>query len=591
MDTKQLLSKKKGYGVFGFLGFLCAFLWKAEWDLAAWGNIVWTGSYIAGILAFSLIVGGLAGCAICFLVYAQAEGKWNGLRRRVCESFRRQTGKRGKVRGENGGGKTDSEPGTGWTFLRNLKGWQIFLASLFFIVLCWLPAYLAYYPGICSYDTTIQLAQIVEGPFNDHHPIAHTLLLKWAMELGEGIFGSVNTGIGILTALQMVFLAAAFAYGITVLHKFQVKSGWLIAVLAYCMVYPFHWYMSITTIKDTIFSAFFLLQIVSLCVLLLQEETVSFFNRYVVIFVVSTVGMILYRNNGKYACLVLIVFLLLTLWRGKKNRRLWGKLLLYMMVGFLLGNMMVSAVYKLTDAQQGDKRELLSMPIQQLARCMIYHGGVGVLAEDDNTMSGEDKALINDFLLDESYREYRPDISDPVKRHTNTYVARYRAKEFISTYLGLFLEYPGDFVNAALATNAGFLSPSDVTHATINVNGRDTGLGYVQTRWVDAELNPWGIYKDSLWEGLHEKLEKWADDNAYLKLPALKYLFVPGSFLWLYLLLAGVLLVKKRYRMLLPLSLILGYYATLLLGPTVQLRYLYPIMIALPFAGLLGNRK
>ena len=389
----------------------------------------------------------------------------------------------------------------------------------------------------------------------------------------------------------MVFLAAAFAYGISVLHKFQVKSGWIIAVLVYCMIYPFHWYMSISTIKDTIFSAFFLLQAVSLGVLLLQGETLSPLNRHAALFIVSTVGMILYRNNGKYAMLVLIVFLLLTLWRGKKNRKLWGKLLMYTFTGFLLGNIMVFAVYKLTDARQGDKREMLSMPIQQLARCMIYHGGVGVLAEDDNTMSGEDKALINDFLLDESYREYRPEISDPVKRHTNTYVARYRTGEFISTYLGLLADYPGDFINAALATNAGFLSPSDVTHATINVNGRDTGLGYVQTRWVDAELNPQGIYKDSQWEELREKLEKWADDNAYLKIPVLKYLFVPGSFLWLYLLLAGVLSVNKKYRMLLPLTLILGYYATLLLGPTVQLRYLYPVMIVLPFAGLLGNRK
>lgn len=591
MDTKQLLSKKKGYSVFGFLGFLCAFLWKAERDLASAGNIVWNGKYVAGILAFSLIVGGLAGCGICFLVYAQAEGKWNGLWKRVCENCGWQTEKRESLKRENSKNKPDSEPKSGSAFLRNLKTWQVFLASLVLIVLCWLPAYLAYYPGICSYDTTIQLAQIVEGPFNDHHPIAHTLLLKWAMELGEGIFGSVNTGIGILVAVQMVFLAAAFAYGISILHKFQVKSGWFIIVQIYCMIYPFHWYMSISTIKDTIFSAFFLLQMVSFCVLVLQGEAKSFFNRSAALFVVSTVGMILYRNNGRYAMLVLIVFLLLTLWRGKKNRRLWGKLLIYTLAGFLLGNIMVSAVFKLTDAGQGDKREMLSMPIQQLARCMIYHGGVGVLAEDDNTMSEEDKALINDFLLDESYREYRPDISDPVKRHTNTYVVRYRAKEFISTYLGLLAEYPGDFINAALATNAGFLSPSDVTHATINVNGRDTGLGYVQTRWVDAELNPQGIYKDSLWEGLREKLEKWADDNAYLKLPVLKYLFVPGSFLWLYLLLAGVLSVNKRYRMLFPLTLVLGYFATLLLGPTVQLRYLYPVMIVLPFVGLLGNRK
>ena len=77
---------------------------------------------------------------------------------------------------------------------------------------------------------------------------------------------------------------------------------------------------------------------------------------------------------------------------------------------------------------------------------MIYHGGVSVLAEDDNTMDAADKALINDFILDEAYRDYDPGIADPVKRHTNTYVARYRSGEFIRVYLHLLTQYPGDMI-------------------------------------------------------------------------------------------------------------------------------------------------
>ena len=135
---------------------------------------------------------------------------------------------------------------------------------------------------------------------------------------------------------------------------------------------------------------------------------------------------------------------------------------------------------------------------------MIYHGGVSVLAEDDNTMDAADKALINDFILDEAYRDYDPGIADPVKRHTNTYVARYRSGEFIRVYLHLLTQYPGDMINAALATNAGFLSPFDTTHADVNrVEGR-AGLSYVQTRWEEDTLNDRGIYKDSKWPWLFE---------------------------------------------------------------------------------------
>ena len=146
------------------------------------------------------------------------------------------------------------------------------------------------------------------------------------------------------------------------------------------------------------------------------------------------------------------------------------------------------------------------------------------------------------------------------------------------------MEYPGDNINAVLAVDAGFVYPFDVSHGDINFNGRDRGLGYIQTRWVENELNPMGIYKDSKWEWLHEKLEDFADANAYQDIPVLKYLMMPGFYLWFYLVFAGYLLWKKKYRMLLPLCFVLGYYVTLLLGPTVQLRYLYPVMVLLPYA-------
>mgnify|MGYP006973121546 FL=1 len=255
-------------------------------------------------------------------------------------------------------------------------------------------------------------------------------------------------------------------------------------------------------------------------------------------------------------------------------------------VAFGVGLFVLSAVFNITHAEQGDRREMLSMPIQQMSRCMIYHGGVGVLPEDDGTMTEQDKALIHDFILDEAYRDYDPGIADPVKRHTNTYVVRYRSGEFIKTYLHLLSAYPGDMINAALAVDAGFLSPFDTTHATVNQTGEKEGLGYVQTRWDECVLNERGIYKDSKFPWLYERLENWAENNGYLRIPLLKYIFVPGSYLWLYLGLAAVLFITDRKRFCLPLVIVGGYYGTMLLGPTVQMRYVYPVMLALPY--LLG---
>ena len=281
--------------------------------------------------------------------------------------------------------------------------------------------------------------------------------------------------------------------------------------------------------------------------------------------------------------IVLLAFLFLMFCFGKRARKLWGRLFAVSAVAFGVGLFVLSAVFNITHAEQGDRREMLSMPIQQMSRCMIYHGGVGVLPEDDGTMTEQDKALIHDFILDEAYRDYDPGIADPVKRHTNTYVVRYRSGEFIKTYLHLLSAYPGDMINAALAVDAGFLSPFDTTHATVNQTGEKEGLGYVQTRWDEGVLNERGIYKDSKFPWLYERLENWAEKNGYLRIPLLKYIFVPGSYLWLYLGLAAVLFITDRKRFCLPLAIVGGYYGTMLLGPTVQMRYVYPVMLALPY--------
>lgn len=552
------MNMKRKYAIFACIGFLFGFFTLTGQKLAGQGNLIWNLQYTLSVLCCSLFIGLAVGAVACHGPKLAA-GLWG----KLCRGPEAESRAR------------EAQPHFA----------HIFLVSFLLLLLCWLPVYLAYYPGICAYDVTVQTGQIVNHAYNDHHPLAHTLLLAGSMQLGENVFGDANTGLAILTFVQMGCLAAAIAWGIALLGSKGVRRGFLIVLQLYGMFYPFHLYMSVSVSKDVFFSVFFLLQMIALCEVIRQKQ--NGVDGYDVLFGLGGIGMQLFRTNGRYAMLVLLVFVFLAFVFGKKARRFWGKLTVNCILSLLVGSLCLSGLFRLTGAEQGDRREMLSMPIQQLARCMLYHGGVGELAEDDGSMSEEDRDLIDAFLLDESYREYRPEISDPVKSHTNTYVVRYRTEEFVKTYFRLLAQYPGEFINAALAVNAGYLYVGDVSHAVINENGVDRGLGYVQTRWVDDELNPRGIYQDSKWEGLHELLETWADENAYLKIPVLKYLFVPGVFLWWYLLLAGGLAAGRRYDRCAPLALVLGYYLTLFLGPTVQLRYIYPLMLALPFAALL----
>lgn len=571
MDKQGKLSKISAYAVFVLSGFLFVFFCLTGRDLASRGNIFWTGSYTLRTMGISLVAGGILGAALCFFLCKAGSG-----------DFFSTDALRKKFSGR-------------WLFQRvsGVKSRVVFIVSMVLILLSWLPGYLAYYPAVCAYDFPIQMEQITQNLFNDHHPVMHTLLIKWSMDLGNVLFGSANAGIGCFAFVQMLFLASVFAVGTTYLWRRRERRIWVLLLQLFWMVYPFNFFMSISMTKDTIFSGFFMLQILALYGMV-QGETDKKISAMEILFFFSSVGMILFRNNGKYAFMVLLAFLLLTVLFGKGKRRFFGRLLLLSVGAFIAGNIFLTVLFHAVGAGQGDKREMLSIPIQQMTRTMVYHGGVGVNAEDDGSMDDESKALINDFILNEAYCRYRPDFADPVKSNTNTYVVRYRTKEFITVYFRLLKQYPGDFINAVLAVDAGYLYPGDVTHAYINAQeGQAAGGGYVQTRWDEETLRRSGIYKASKWPGLHELLERWADDNAYLKLPILKYLFVPGTWLYLYLLLFGWLVVRKDFRLCLPLSLVLGYYLTLFLGPTVQLRYIYPVMIVYPFLALLcaGKRR
>ena len=572
MQEKKILPRRKGCILLCVLGCLFVFFAKTEKDLAAAGNILWTAGYIGSTLLWTVVLGCLLGSVGTWVVYRFLSPK--------------QTA-------EAPGKKKTTGYAVFSDWLQNRSGVQIFFGSLLLLLLAWLSVYLAYYPGICAYDAPVQTGQIMEHYYFDHHPIVHTLFLQGMLWLGNHIFGSVNAGMALYTAVQMLLLAGSMAYGMLVLHRRKIAAGWQLTIQILGMFFPFHWYMSVSMTKDTVFSAFLLLQLVCLTDLLWEDRNSWRPGIRDLFYALGTVGMILFRNNGKYAMIVLLAFAFLMFCFGKKARKLWGRLLVVSGAAVCVGLFVLSAVFSATHAEQGDRREMLSMPIQQLSRCMIYHGGIGVLAEDDGTMDAADKALINDFILDEAYRDYDPGIADPVKRHTNTYVVRYRSGDFIRVYLHLLGNYPGDMINAALATNAGFLSPFDTTHADVNrVEGR-AGLSYVQTRWEEDTLNGRGIYKDSKWPWLFDRLENWAENNSYLRIPVLKYLFVPGSYLWLYLALAAVLVIADRKRFCLPLAIVAGYYGTMLLGPTVQMRYVYPVMLALPYllAFATGRRK
>ena len=150
MQEKKILPRRKGVVLLSVLGCLFVFFAKTEKDLASAGNILWTAGYIGSTLLWTVVLG----CLLGFLGTWVVHRLWN--RARTAED----TGKKQAA----------------WyahlsAWLQRRSGVQIFFGSLLFLLLAWLPVYLAYYPGICAYDAPVQTGQIMEHYYFDHHPI------------------------------------------------------------------------------------------------------------------------------------------------------------------------------------------------------------------------------------------------------------------------------------------------------------------------------------------------------------------------------------------------------------------------------------
>lgn len=470
----------------------------------------------------------------------------------------------------------------------------LFFAGAFLMLLSWLPYFLAYYPGIVSYDSYIQVGQITSGMYNEHHPLIHTMTIKAMYDFGCSLFNSANAGMAMYVIIQAVLLSLSFSFVLSIIdRKLGIKL--YIVVLILFMIYPYNGFLSISVTKDIPFSAFMLLALSSMYLILTEEEVGKTKKiLYYVLLFISLIGSVLYRNNGKYALLfmigvgVIVIFFSLVVHFRKKTK---SDSRIFALVGvstaaLLAGILILTATAKILNAQQGDRREMLSVPIQQLARAYVYHGGVGVKENDDNTMDEESKALISEFVLYDAATLYRADISDPVKRNVNTWVVVNKTEEFVKTYLRLLRHYPFDFVKAFMGTNAGYFNPFDKTHMHINEvmteEGIKPGGAYIQTGWSEESLPEAGIVKDSVLPGFYTLLEKVANSNILNKIPVINLLFVPGVYVFILANVMLTLLLQKKYKLMIPLCMTVGYYITLFLGPTVQLRYIYPVMITVP---------
>ena len=455
------------------------------------------------------------------------------------------------------------------THVLKMTDTQADLAAFLFLLLCWMPVLLAVYPGFFVYDAQDEYIQVATRTFSTHHPLVHVLLLGGMICAVHKLTDSYNLGIVCYMVFQMAAAAGVFTFLFSYLRKRKVSRTLRLSGLLWLGLFPTVVMFTLCSAKDALFTLALLLLLI--CLLELGRNGEAFFASWSwqFLFAVSGMAMMLLRNNGFYAFLVMIPFLLLLQKHYRKN-------LLLLSACAVAGCLLVNGGLKVAlHADDSEYQELLTVPIQQLARTYKYA---------PEAFSAEDLETLHEVLDEEALSLYTPRLSDPVKYcFDNAAFAKDKGR-YAALWLRIGRKKPLIYLNAWWMTSYGFWYPNTV----INVYGGNTvfTFTYQDNSYFGYEVELPGVRESKLpW--LNEvyrrlSLEIWKE-----KIPVVFWLFSPGAMFWLYAFFFASLLNNRRYEMLYPFLPVFLIWLTVLLGPTYLPRYVLFLWYALPlFLGM-----
>lgn len=425
---------------------------------------------------------------------------------------------------------------------------------------------LAYYPGVMSYDSLMQMHQVTGGfPYSNHHPWLHTMLIKGIYELGLSLFQSANKAYALYSLFSITILSFSFALAVAYLRKKGLRTIWVALLIIAYLSSPINQMYSITMWKDIPFAVSILIFIVLLCIMRDNIEENRSNKLTWTIFIPISFLICFLRGNGLYVFIGMIPFIICSFWKEKKVA------LLAISIVILMGYLYKGPVFDYFQVSEPDIIESLSVPAQQVAAVFYYEGAV----------TEEQTALLNHIVdtsgLAAAY-DSSPGCSDAVKalvRATNNqvYLSQHKS-DFIKLYVDMFCSNKRIYVKAFIDETCGYWY-----HRV-----------YSPSLWATyVEANGMGIDRDSkLSDSIVSFLSHYLNTyenlfNQYCSIGFFVYAFGASM----------IIALQRKSRYIISYFPLLGIWGTLLLATPVcsDMRYAYAIYIALPFLLCLSTKN
>lgn len=477
-----------------------------------------------------------------------------------------------------------------------------FCAAYAVILAGFLIPFAAYYPAIMAYDVIPQLDQIRISGYTTHHPLIHTFMLAGSLKIGQIlplVHNADRAGLAVYTIWQMLIVAGCFAYAYAYMRRKGVYRYVCYIFVLCAAFYPTHGMLAVSVTKDTIYAVLVMLFTVFVwelvtadgglpasCGILPGNGSTSRRKRWVTEYFVLTVLMLLFRNNSIYAWVLYLIVVSIVLYgkasgESEASKKFYKKIgivhLAALLFYIILSAGMAAAAHAASDTYA---REMLSVPAQQIARAAAYH---------EEELTEKDREQLAVIWGEDTLPEYVPAIADRSKRDISgsSEVLGALASEWVS----LGSRYPGEYVKAFLLKNKGMWYLEDDSYL---YDIYSYAKGYLQITYPSDQQE----YMDLLVPGYerHQRLQFFQSvyryfaggDAVWKYIPPLALVMQPAFYCWLLFYYCVCCIGLKKGRWLVPVIYIIALVGTLLLGPCVLVRYMYPVMLAVVVSVMLA---
>lgn len=450
-------------------------------------------------------------------------------------------------------------------YISKVSGRSVFWWSFIVIILCWLPWLVMYYPASMEWDVYHPIRQFLgQASPDNHHPWFYSCVVGSFYKLGL-YFNNKNLGIFIYIVLRAFVMIGIYAKCVKLITSMGCRRWMSLLALVFFALTPVWGAYAKHAFKDAIAAALFCWFVLSMIEWIYCMKQGRLSNAISLEVGVSSLMMSLFRHNCVYVAIPVLCILTVVSVKNKVPK----KMIFCLLSGLILFSMWHFGALRAMHVGSGSSREALSIPLQQTARTVKYH---------KRLITQEEKAAINGVLdYNRLGKDYTPLLSDPVKDRWHG--SSNDRKRYFVTWAKMFFKYPKTYIEAAVSQSYGYYAfTKDQKPGAGNSN-----CGMTIFNWVKDNRFPVAFTCDYIqgFEKGRKVLAEWAD--IWHRLPVLNVTDTKCVYFWFVVLLGYILLMRREFVKLIPVSAVLLMAFTCMASPVNDcFRYFVPVAAATP---------